>query len=223
MRGPFLGLRGPSLGLRGSSLCLRGPSLGLEDPFEFWGPSLCLRALSRPQRTLIGLRGPFLSLSDPRSKGSGGYNHLGPSGARGPWGQNSNILWKKVYEFGPFKNSGRNPLTLFWSRVTLGHLKVDPQSKILGLPMWRTNSSLWIQWKFLFTYDVHSGKQGCLWPHSHSMPTGPIFLSGTLLSSGLYFRSNDHSLKHAYSLRPCSSSTARGPYMLGAREAPGGS
>ena len=49
------------------------------------------------------------------------------------------------------------------------------------------------------------------------------FLSGTLLlSSGLRFRSNDHSLKHAYSLRPCSSSTTRGPYMLGAREAPGG-
>ena len=48
------------------------------------------------------------------------------------------------------------------------------------------------------------------------------FSSGTLLlSSGLRFRSNDHSLKHAYSLRPCSSSTARGPYMLGAREAPG--
>ena len=49
------------------------------------------------------------------------------------------------------------------------------------------------------------------------------FLSGTLLlSSGLRFRSNDHSMKHAYSLRPCSLSTARGPYLLGAREAPGG-
>ena len=49
------------------------------------------------------------------------------------------------------------------------------------------------------------------------------FLSGILLlSSGLRFRSNDHFMKHAYSLRPCSSSTARGPYMLGAREAPGG-
>ena len=47
------------------------------------------------------------------------------------------------------------------------------------------------------------------------------FSSGTLLSSGLRFMSNDHSLKHAYSLRPCSSSTARGPYMLGACEAPG--
>ena len=49
------------------------------------------------------------------------------------------------------------------------------------------------------------------------------FLSGTLLfSSGLRFRSNDHSLKLACSLRPCSSLTARGPYMLGAREAPEG-
>ena len=51
---------------------------------------------------LLGLRGPSVSLSDPRFKGSVGYNHLGPSGARGPLGHNSNILLKKVYEFGPF-------------------------------------------------------------------------------------------------------------------------
>ena len=49
--------------------------------------------VSRSQRTILGLRGHSLSLSDPRSKGSVGYNHLGPPGARDPLGQNSNILF----------------------------------------------------------------------------------------------------------------------------------
>ena len=50
------------------------------------------------------------------------------------------------------------------------------------------------------------------------------FLSGILLlSSGLRFRSNDHSLKHAYSLLPCSLSTAGAHICLGPVRLPGGS
>ena len=113
-------------------------------------------------------------------------------------------------------------MTLFWSGVTLGHLKVDPKAKSWDCPcegptlVSGYNGNFCSPMMFILVNRAAYG-------HTRFQCTLVRFLSGTLLlSSGLRFRSNDHSLKHAYSLRPCSSSTTRGPYMLGVREAPGG-
>ena len=128
---------------------------------------------------------------------------------------------------GPFKKSGRNPLTLFWSGVALGHLKVDPQSKILGLSTVQCpcegptlvsgyNGNFCSPMMFIMVNRAACGLTRFQYHLSD-------FFSGTLLlSSGLRFRLNDHSLKHAYSLRPCSSSTARGAHIcLGPVRLPG--
>lgn len=80
LKGPCVGLTRHCVGVKEPFFCLKGPAAvqrkkvsafdnTSELPFFLWTAALCCpdRALYRPERTLVGLRGTFIGMREPKA------------------------------------------------------------------------------------------------------------------------------------------------------------